>query len=265
MITVADRVLIKKDYDRRYSVIEKRFDIELEKLELQLREECRNVTRVNTVGLYRLRAREIVDQHVQLSYDACRTAWKNQDGEDFFNAFILVCLGSILSKLYRSNLTQLFRSVEGDAWRKTLNGLEREWEAKIEIEASDARLEQPTTGIVAATPVIPAAVDAAHAAPIDMSTPVLPIKSKVVSSAKPSKNKSRSEKRSKAISDISASGVRGEEYCKVMDDRRMRPAGGWREQGWPGTYVAAWNSPSEADQIKWRDKISKEKTRHTRK
>lgn len=174
--------LVKGEYTRHYTlVIKEQFDREWEKLELRLLKECQNVTRVDTVAWYRLQALDLVDEHVKLSYNAYRDVWKNQGRAEtapFFTAFILCCLGSIFSEvvdssqLHRSNLTELFRSGEGNTWwRDGLTALEHKWEVLVGEDGRKAgkppsaaiphvqSLDAEST-IAAATDADPPAVDA---------------------------------------------------------------------------------------------------------
>ena len=245
MMTVKERLLIKRDYNRRYSVIEEEFDTELEELELELREECRIVTRVNTVGRYRIKALNLVDEHVKLSYEACRAAWKNQDGEDstlIFSAFVFNCLGSIFSKLHQLNLTQVFRSVEGDTWPKALRRRELKWITKLGIETGEVNV-----------------------APIDTPKLALPVESEVAKAAKSNRRSSPAEKRHKAIYAIIQSTATGKAYCKTMDRDGIKPPAPWLADSWPGSYVAAYTAPKPSDRMKWRKKIQSEKYRHSKK
>jgi len=68
--------------------------------------------------------------------------------------------------------------------------------------------------------------------------------------------------RHKTICEIVEGGEEGVDYCRVMDERKMQPARGWKEDGWPGSYVAAYNSSNVKARAKWKAKINREKSRH---
>ena len=131
-------------------------------------------------------------------------------------------------------------------------------EGKLKAVAGEAEVNMATQGVpLSAVPTIESEMPANKIRKDSgKNTP---------STSKPAAKNTPSRKRHEVIYDIIQSGVEGAEYCKIMDERSVSPPLEWRAQGWPGSYVSAYDSPLPALRVRWRDKINKEKTRHKNK
>jgi hypothetical protein len=110
-------------------------------------------------------------------------------------------------------------------------------------------------GLVAAAQEVPPSTESNKAA-------LLTDEKKRTTPSKRSAKQRREDKRHETIRDIIKSGAVGIDYCKMMDDRKVPPLFEWIGQGWPGTYVAAYNSRNPADRKKWQKKIQTDKSRN---
>jgi hypothetical protein len=68
------------------------------------------------------------------------------------------------------------------------------------------------------------------------------------------------EYRRSNIQRVAATGKRGADYCKALDDTSFTTPVAWQHnQGCPKSYMAAWNHPNLAERKKWRRRIDDER------